>query len=431
MLEIAVSKPSETIVNTTGRNEMNNKRRRLLKGAGSLLGAAAVGPWILRQARAEEPINVAMLMDLTGIIDFFGISINEAFTMAVEETNAAGGLLGRKVNVVTYDTQSDNQLYAQYAQRASTIDKAVVVHGAVTSAAREVIRPILKRNETLYFYNQNYEGGVCDRNCFLVGTTPGHSVKALVDHALKTKGKRIYTVAADYNYGQILSAWAKKYAQEAGGEVIAEDFFPLDVTDFGSTISKIQAAKPDFLFWVLVGTNHLNFIRQWAAAGLTDKIPIVSPVFAAGQDLSMLPAEQTNGITVCYSYIESINTPENIEFSQKFRTRFNRPEGYVNDNAVDAYIGWKMYEKAVQTAGTTDRLKVIEALETGLSIDAPQGKIVMDGPNHHCFKDVSIAVAKNGKLEVVETFKQLRSEISAFCDLKANPDDNQQYQPTL
>jgi branched-chain amino acid transport system substrate-binding protein len=410
---------------------MNGRRRHFLKTAGAAAAVAGAAPWVLRHARAQEPINVAMLMDLTGILDFFGVSINECFTLAVEETNAAGGLLGRPVNVITYDTQTNNQLYAQYAQRAATQDNVTVVHGGLTSAAREVVRPILKRFETLYFYNQNYEGGVCDRNCFLPGTTPGHSVKALVDYALKNKGKRFYTVAADYNYGQILSAWAKKYAQEAGGEVIQEDFFPLEVTDFGSTISKIQAAKPDFLFWVLVGTNHLGFIRQWAAAGMTDQIPIVSPVFAAGQELSMLPPEQTEGITVCYSYIESLDTPENIAFREKFRTRFNRPEGYLNDNAVDAYIGWKLYAKAVEMAGTTDRMKVIEALESGPTIDAPQGKIVVDGPTHHCFKDVSVAVVRNNTLDVLETHSQLRSEVAAFCDLVANPDDDQQYQPDL
>ena len=410
---------------------MTMKRRELIKTAAAGAAAIAAGPWVLRNALAQEEIRVAMLMDLTGILDFFGVSINECFTMAVEETNEAGGLLGRPVRVIPYDCQTNNQLYAQYAQRAALQDKVHVVHGGLTSASREVIRPILGRSKTLYFYNQNYEGGVCDRNCFLPGTTPGHSVKALIDYSLKHKGKRFYTLAADYNYGQILSAWAKKYALEQGGEVIAEDFFPLDVADFGSTILKIQEAKPDFVFHVLVGSNHLGFIRQWAAAGMLHEIPMVSPVFAAGQALSMLPVTETEGITVCYSYIESVDTPENDAFRKKFRARFNRPEGYLNDNAVDAYIGWNLYAKGVEMAGTTDRMAVIEALETGPEITAPQGKIVMDGPTHHCYKDVSLAVVRNNRLEVIETFPQLRSEVSQFCNLIERPDDNQQYQPEI
>ena len=212
------------------------RRRRSLGGAKRTRPGGDPG----RDAHGPHP----------GILDFFGVSINECFTMAVEETNEAGGLLGRPVRIIPYDCQTNNQLYAQYAQRAALQDKVHVVHGGVTSASREVIRPILGRSKTLYFYNQNYEGGVCDRNCFLPGTTPGHSVKALIDYSLKHKGKRFYTLAADYNYGQILSAWAKKYALEQGGEVIAEDFFPLDVADFGSTILKIQEAKPDFVFHV-------------------------------------------------------------------------------------------------------------------------------------------------------------------------------------
>ena len=411
---------------------MKMKRRQLIKTAAAGAAAAAVGPWVLRSAHAQDDeIRVAHLMDLTGILDFFGVSINECFTMAVEETNEAGGLLGRPVRIIPYDCQTNNQLYAQYAQRAALQDEVHVVHGGLTSASREVIRPILGRSNTLYFYNQNYEGGVCDRNCFLPGTTPGHSVKALIDYSLKQKGKRFYTLAADYNYGQILSAWAKKYAQEQGGEVIAEDFFPLDVADFGSTILKIQEAKPDFVFHVLVGSNHLGFIRQWAAAGMLDEIPLVSPVFAAGQALSMLPVTETEGITVAYSYIESVDTPENHAFRKKFRARFNRPEGYLNDNAVDAYIGWKLYAKGVEMAGTTDRMAVIEALETSPEIIGPQGKIVMDGPTHHCYKDVSLAEVRNNRLEVIETFPQLRSEVAQFCNLAERPDDNQQYQPDV
>ena len=200
---------------------MEMKRRQLIKTAAAGAAAAAVGPWVLRSAHAQDnEIRVAHLMDLTGILDFFGVSINECFTMAVEETNEAGGLLGRPVRIIPYDCQTNNQLYAQYAQRAALQDEVHVVHGGLTSASREVIRPILGRSNTLYFYNQNYEGGVCDRNCFLPGTTPGHSVKALIDYSLKQKGKRFYTLAADYNYGQILSAWAKKYAQEQGGEAL-------------------------------------------------------------------------------------------------------------------------------------------------------------------------------------------------------------------
>ena len=407
------------------------KRRKFLQGSAAAAATVAAAPWVARTGHASEAVRVAELHDLSGVIDIFGISCNEAFNLAVEETNAAGGLLGRPVEVSTYDTQSNNQLYAQYAQRAATQDKAHVVHGGITSASREVIRPILKRFNTLYFYNCNYEGGVCDRNCFSVGTVPGHNVRALVDYAAKNIGKSMYTIAADYNYGQIISAWGRKFMQEHGGSVLSEDYFPLDVTQFGSVISKIQAAGPDMIWSALVGTAHLAFYRQWAAAGMLQEIPIVSPVFAAGQDLSILQPEETEGILVAYSYFETMDTPENNAWTAAFRERFNRPRGYINDNLHDAYLGWKMYAAAVEQAGTTERMPVIEALESGITLDLPTGTYTMHGPSHHCIKDVSIARIEGNEFRIIETFEKQMPESAETCDLIANPDENRQFQPMV
>ena len=161
----------------------------------------------------------------------------DALTLAVEEANAAGGLLGRQIKLINYDTQSNMQLYTQFAQQAALKDKVAVVHGGITSASREVIRPVLDKFKTLYFYNTQYEGGVCDRNQFDTGVTPAQTVEKLVAHAMKKWGKKVYVIAADYNYGQITSQWVKKYVTENGGEVPSIDFFPLDVTNFGPTIS--------------------------------------------------------------------------------------------------------------------------------------------------------------------------------------------------
>ena len=207
----------------------------------------------------------------------------DALTLAIEEANAAGGLIGRPLKLINYDTQSSMQLYTQFAQQAALKDKVAVVHGGITSASREVIRPVLDKFKTLYFYNTQYEGGVCDRDQFDTGVTPAQTVEKLVPYAMKKWGKKVYVIAADYNYGQITSQWVKKYATENGGEVASIDFFPLDVTNFGPTISKIQAAKPDFVWSALVGGAHISFYRQWAAAGMRKSIPIASTTFCGRQ----------------------------------------------------------------------------------------------------------------------------------------------------
>ena len=210
---------------------MSVNRRKFLQGtAGTVAAASMFGS----SAFADEPINVASIHDLSGGLDIYGKPMVDALTLAVEEANAAGGLLGRQIKLINYDTQSNMQLYTQFAQQAALKDKVAVVHGGITSASREVIRPVLDKFKTLYFYNTQYEGGVCDRNQFDTGVTPAQTVEKLVPYAMKKWGKKVYVVAADYNYGQITSQWVKKYVTENGGEVSSIDFFPLDVTNFGS-----------------------------------------------------------------------------------------------------------------------------------------------------------------------------------------------------
>ncbi len=120
-----------------------------------------------------------------------------------------------------------------------------------------------------------------------------------MSHVTKKWGKKVYIVAADYNYGQIVTAWVKKYVEQAGGESVGIEFFPLDVTNFGATISKIQEAKPDFVWSALVGGAHMSFYRQWKAAGMTGKLPIASTTFAGGNEHIVLSPEECNGILIC------------------------------------------------------------------------------------------------------------------------------------
>ena len=201
------------------------------------------------------PIKLGSVLDNSGNLDAYGKPMVQATQLAAEEINAAGGLLGRKIEVVQYDTQSDIALYTKYAQQLARDDKVDIVHGGITSASREAIRQTFRRANVLYFYNVLYEGGVCDRNCFVTGTTPAQAVEPIVEIAIKQWGKKIYVLAADYNYGQITAKWVAHYVKQRGGTIAQTSFFPLDVSDFGSTIAKIQQAKPD------VGVS-----RRWSAA---------------------------------------------------------------------------------------------------------------------------------------------------------------------
>lgn len=402
-------------------------RRSFIQSSAAVLAGGTV-PLFPMAAHAADEIVVGSIIDMSGGLDIYGKPMTDCMTLAVEEQNAAGGLLGKKIRLANYDPQSNMQLYAQFAQQSALKDKSTVVMGGITSASREVIRPVLTRNKTLYFYNTQYEGGVCDRNTFCTGVTPGQTVAKLVPYAMKKWGKKIYVVAADYNYGQITSQWVKKFVQENGGSVASIDFFPLDVTNFGPTISKIEQAKPDMIISALVGGAHISFYRQWAAAGLTKKIPLASTTFAGGNEHIVLSAAETDGFLISYNYFQNLDTPQNKAFKERFYKRFGADYPNITELAMGTYQGFKLWAEGVKKAGSIEREKMITALESGISIEGPSGKVSLDPETHHCVLNVSIAEVRNKQLNIVETFQQQPPvDTSAVCNLKKNPKDNQQY----
>ena len=189
------------------------------------------------------------------------------------------------------------------------------------------------------FIIPHMRGGVCDRNCFCTGTTPGQLLVNLLPYMIKKYGSTIYVLAADYNFGQLSEKWTRKIARDNGAKVIASEFFPLDVAQFGPTISKIQAAKPAFIINTFVGPAHASFYGQWAAAGMKKEIPIASQTFGEGGEILRMPPEVADGITVCYNYLDEIDTPQNKSFLERFRAKFGSDDGYIGDLGVNEYQG--------------------------------------------------------------------------------------------
>lgn len=399
--------------------------RRKLIASSAVLAAALTLPTI---SHAADPIKLGSVLDTSGIFDAYGKPMDMAMRLAVDEINAEGGLNGQMIEVVGYDTQSDMALYSQYAQQLTREDKVDVVHGGILSASREAIRQTMRKTKTPYFYNVLYEGGVCDRNIFINGVTPAQQVEALIPYAMEKSGKKVYILAADYNYGQITAKWIQKYVAENGGEVVGLDFFPLDVSDFGSTIAKIQTAGPDLVVAPLVGGAHLSFFRQWAAAGMKGKIPLASTTLGVGNEHKVLTAEEGDGIMVAYNYSQELDTPANAEFKKKWANAYGDNSNF-HEIAMSNYQGVKMWAEAVRKAGSTNREDVIAALETGLSIEGPSGKITVDPKTHHATLDVHIMEFDGQKMKVVKTLSQRAPiDTQAVCDLAANPDDNTQYE---
>jgi branched-chain amino acid transport system substrate-binding protein len=276
-----------------------------------------------------------------------------------------------------------------------------------------------------------YEGGVCDRNTVVTGTTPAQAVEPIMDVAMKQWGKKVYILAADYNYGQITAKWIAHYAKERGGSVAKTDFFALDVSDFGSTIAKIQQEKPSFVISALVGGAHMSFYRQWAASGMNKKIPLASTTFGVGNEHLALSAAEGDGILIAGNYSQESADPANKDFLARWNKRFGDTK-IVHEIAVSQYQGIMLWAECVRKAGSLKREDMLKAIESGVSIVGPGGTVAIDPKTHHAALDIKVMEVKGQKLTVKSTVKQRPPlDTARYCDLLKNPKENKQFEVNI
>jgi urea transport system substrate-binding protein len=378
-----------------------------------------------------EPIVVGSVLDRTGPINIYGKAMHDATRLAIGDINRQGGVLGRRLELVSYDAQSANERYTQFARKLAIDDQAEVIMGGITSASREAMRPIVDQQRVLYFYNEQYEGGVCDKNVFNTGVIPSQQLQALIPWTIENVGPRLYVVAADYNYGQISADWVERYAKENGGEVVDTEFIPLESSNFDSVIGNIQRANPDAVVSLLVGGNHIAFYRDFAARGLRDRISIVSPTFGLGNEQVVLTPREAQGIVVAYPYFQELDNQTNREFVERWHNAYGDDYDYITDSAATVWNGWHLWAKAVEKAGSTDRDAVIEALESGVELDSPSGPVKLDGPSHHVMQNISIAEVNDARgFDIIDTRESVPpSYEQEVCDLVEDPTTNEQFTP--
>lgn len=431
------------------------KRRTFVQGSG-VTAAALAAPMVmsgLKMARAaSDPVKIGHIEDLSGNLAVYGVQKYHAAQLAVKEINegktlkggpvASGGLgslssfasappimghgkgdlkfvndggeqsgsgvafiededvlvdsgesglLGREVELLGPDGQSNNNIWQQLTRRLIQEDKVDLLVAGFTSAEREAIRPIVDQFKQLYIYTNQYEGGVADSNTFCTGAICEQQVIPVVDYMIQKFGPRVYTIAADYNFGQLTAAWTKAFAPLVGGEIIEEEFVPLSVSDFTTSIARIQAAKPDWVFTLLVGTNQSNYYPQAAAAGL--EYPMASTVnMAQGYEHRRFKPPSLNRMYNCVNYIEEIPTVRNRAFVKRWYEMFP-DDPYIGQMAQNTYFSVHLYAKAARLAGTTEQEAVKKAMESGLSIEAPEGAVFLEPSTHHCSHYIRLATA--------------------------------------
>ena len=356
---------------------------------------------------ADDVIKIGMLEDLSGDFALCGTYKTHAMELAIKELNDAGGLLGKKLELIAPDCQSDNTRYQEMARKLIYEDEVSVIMGGFSSASREAIRPIMDEAGMLYFYNNQYEGGVADHFTFCTGAIPEHQVMPLVKYMIENYGPKIYTIAADYNFGQLTADWVEMAAKESGGEVVGEEFLPLSVSQFSSSIEKIQQADPDVLCVLLTGVTQSSFYSQWYSAN-TKKIPICTTInIAQGYEHLRFAPPACANMYVTAQFIEELDTPAAKDFVARYRALYP-DDPYVGMEAAAQYTGMMLYAEAVKKAGTTEVEAVIKALESGVSYDGPAGVVTIYGPTHHAIMDIWIIYSdENHKISFKKKFDQI------------------------
>ncbi|WP_029558588.1 urea ABC transporter substrate-binding protein [Xanthobacter sp. 91] len=389
--------------------------RTTRRGFGALAAAAVVaGTMGVGAARAEDTIKVGILHSLSGTMAISETTLKDVMLMLIEEQNKKGGLLGKKLEAVVVDPASNWPLFAEKARELITKDKVAAVFGCWTSVSRKSVLPVFKELNNILFYPVQYEGEESERNVFYTGAAPNQQAIPAVDYlANEEKVERWVLAGTDYVYprttNKILEAYLKSRGVKA--EDIMINYTPFGHSDWQTIVSDIKkfgsAGKKTAVVSTINGDANVPFYKELANQGIkaTD-IPVVA--FSVGEEeLAGIDTKPLLGHLAAWNYFMSIDTPENKAFIEKWHAFTKNPKRVTNDPMEAHYIGFNMWVKAVEKAGTTDPDKVIAALPGIKQANLTGGTSEML-PNHHITKPVFIGEIKdNGQFDVVWKTKDL------------------------
>ena len=372
-----------------------SKPVRGLIASALMLGAA--------QSMAADPIRIGVPVGLSGANSVVAPSVVQSSQLAVDEINAKGGILGRKVELEVADDGS-GAAGAQKAFDSLVFQKKVnVLISMETSAARNAGLPIVSRGKVPFIYTSFYEGRSCNPYLYVNAWVPDQQVAPIVDYFMKQKAKSFFLVGSDYAFGRGMLDFTKKYIESKGGKVVGEEYLPMDGTDWTAVISKLKAAKPDALITSTAGgAPNVTLTKQLRAAGVT--IPYGNLAVDEGTAKAM--GGDAEGIFISGSYLTNIDSPKNKEFLAAMQKKFGNDLKTPNDLSVPQYEGVYAYKAAVEKAGSTDADKVIKALAE-VAVEGPRGTIKMNKQRHAPLTMYLGQVRKDGSVKILETFKDV------------------------
>lgn len=400
----------------SGRDETGVTRRGFLWGSSALAAAgwtAVTGGWILRPdwASAAEPIKMGIATDITGAIAPSGNSNWQVAQFAVKRINDAGGILGRPVELYLEDTASDPGVAVGNVRRLIQQAGVDVVLGGITSAMREAIKnPIVRRGRTLYIYPQLYEGQECTEHLFCTGPTPAQQCARMIPYLIEQGNKRFAMPSANYIWPQLLNKWAREVIEENGGEVVFEEYYPLDQLEYSSTVARIMNEEVDHVFNTIIPPGLQAFSKQLYDAGFQERGGTQSCVYLDENSVNYVPERELEGMYSCLDFFHTVEDEFSQELLDGYREMFPDSKYLFTAGSASTgmYRGIKLYEQAVIAAdGDLSRDAVSAALDTAEIDRGPGGPAKMVPGTGHAAMNMYIARNRSGKWDIISEEKMV------------------------
>lgn len=346
-------------------------------------GAAAVDT-------SGTTVKIGLLNSLSGTMAISEVTVRDSLRLAVDEINASGGILGKQLSPVSEDGASDWPTFAEKAQKLISQDKVAAVFGCWTSASRKAVKPVFEKNKALLFYPVQYEGLEQSPYIFYTGATTNQQIVPALDY-LKAQGKTsLYLVGSDYVFPRTANKIIKAYAAANGMKVLGEDYAPLGSTEFSTIVNKVKAAKASAVFNTLNGDSNVAFFKEYKSAGMTAAtMPVVS-VSIAEEEVKSIGTQYLAGQYTAWNYYQTTPGAANEKFVKAYKAKYGADKP-TSDPMEAAYVSVYLWKAMVEKAGSFDVAKVKAAADAGgITFDAPEGLVTVDGPTQHVFKTARI-----------------------------------------
>ncbi|MDM7488482.1 urea ABC transporter substrate-binding protein [Rhodococcus sp. CSLK01-03] len=335
-----------------------------------------------------DTIKVGSLNSLSGTMAISEVTVRDSIALAVEEINANGGVLGKQIRIVAEDGASEPTVFAEKAEKLISSDCVAAVFGGWTSSSRKAMLPVFEDLNSLLYYPVQYEGLESSPNIFYTGATTNQQIVPALDY-LKEKGVRsLYLVGSDYVFPQTANRIIRAYAEANGIEIKGEDYTPLGSTDFSTIVNKVRTADADAVFNTLNGDSNVAFFREYANVGLTAAdMPVIS-VSIAEEEVVGIGAQNIAGQLTAWNYYQTVDSAENTAFVDAYKAKYgaNKPTSDPMEAAYASVYLWKNTVEKANSFAVAD----VQAAADGVSFDAPEGTVTIDGDNHHISKTARI-----------------------------------------